>query len=49
MGDGLNDVSVTGHMANSPLAHSCAAQTKDIAGKERDRFRSDLVRYDSSS
>lgn len=43
MGDGLNDVSVTGHMANGPLAHSRAAQTKDIAGRKRSCFRHDLI------
>lgn len=33
MWDGLDDFTIRGHMANGPLAHSGAAQTKDVAGR----------------
>lgn len=34
LGNGLDDAPFNRHMANSPLAHSCAAQAEDIAGRE---------------
>lgn len=34
LGNGLDDAPFNRHMANSPLAHSCAAQAKDIAARE---------------
>lgn len=32
LGDGLDNVPLRGHVAYGPLAHSRAAQTKDVAG-----------------
>lgn len=39
MGDGLQDVPISCHVADSPLAQPSAAQPKDVA--ERDRERED--------
>lgn len=41
--DGLDDVAFNCHVANSPLAHSCAAQTKDIAWRKARTCESQLL------
>lgn len=38
LGNGLDDAPFNSHMANSPLAHSCAAQAEDIAVRESHLF-----------
>lgn len=36
--DGLDDVSLGGDVTYGPLAHSCAAQTEDVAGRVEVRW-----------
>lgn len=42
LGDGLDNATFSGHVTNSPLTHSCAAQTEDIAVRERNPCKSHL-------
>lgn len=35
VGDGLQYVAVTGHIANGPLAQSCTAESEDVTVRER--------------